>query len=104
MDLEKIITQYVYIILIVFYLTNKIILENIKYHNQEQIPLINHQNPKHKYKIILKQFHIIFRAMSEYIKEKMIEGKVFKIIYQGVNIKNFGAFTFEVISDLVKPI
>jgi len=32
--------------------------------------------------------------MSEYIKEKMLDGK-------GVNIKNFGAFTFEVISDLV---
>jgi hypothetical protein len=35
--------------------------------------------------------------MSEYIKEKMMEGK-------GVNIKNFGAFTFEVVSDVVQPI
>jgi len=36
------------------------------------------------------------KATAEYIKEKMLDGK-------GVNMKNFGAFTFEVFSDTVKP-
>ena len=46
--------------------------------------------------ILITQFHIIMKATAEYIKEKMLDGK-------GVNMKNFGAFTFEVYSDTVKP-
>jgi len=36
------------------------------------------------------------KATAEYIREKMQEGK-------GVNMRNLGAFTFEVYSDTVKP-
>jgi len=42
------------------------------------------------------QFHVIFKALSEYIKENLSSGK-------SVNIRGFGAFSFEVISDFVKP-
>jgi len=34
----------------------------------------------------------------------MLDGKVKLYVKKGVSIKNFGAFTFEVASDLVKPI
>lgn len=40
--------------------------------------------------------HIVMNATGQYIKEKMQDGK-------GVNMPNFGAFTFEVFSDSVKP-
>ncbi|CAD8197342.1 unnamed protein product [Paramecium pentaurelia] len=43
------------------------------------------------------QFHIIIKATAEYIKEKMLNGN-------GVNMKELGAFTMEVISDYVKPL
>lgn len=42
------------------------------------------------------QFHIVLKATAEYIQEKMHDGK-------GVSLKEFGAFTFEVISDTVQP-
>jgi hypothetical protein len=42
------------------------------------------------------QFHIIFKAMAEYIKENLSSGK-------SVNIRGFGAFSFEVVSETVKP-
>jgi len=42
------------------------------------------------------QFTIIFKATAEYIREQMENGK-------GVNFRNFGSFTCEVLSDLVKP-
>lgn len=42
------------------------------------------------------QFHLIFKALGEYVKENMAKGK-------GVNYRGFGAFTFEVATDLVKP-
>ncbi|CAD8199326.1 unnamed protein product [Paramecium octaurelia] len=43
------------------------------------------------------QFHIVIRATAEYIKEKMLNGN-------GVNLKEFGAFTMEITSDYVKPL
>jgi hypothetical protein len=42
------------------------------------------------------QFHIILKATREYIQEMMLNGK-------GINVRGFGAFTFEVISSIVKP-
>lgn len=42
------------------------------------------------------QFHIIFKAMSEYIKENLSAGK-------SVNVRGLGAFSFEVESGLVEP-
>jgi len=33
------------------------------------------------------QFHLIFKALGEYIKENMAKGK-------GINYRGFGAFTF----------
>lgn len=42
------------------------------------------------------QFHVIFKALSEYIRENLSSGK-------SVNMRGFGAFSFEVISDFVKP-
>jgi len=42
------------------------------------------------------QFHIIFKAMSEYMKENLASGK-------SVNLRGFGAFSFEVQSALVEP-
>ncbi|EGR30965.1 hypothetical protein IMG5_120280, partial [Ichthyophthirius multifiliis] len=53
-------------------------------------------NPSYKPLEPKAQFHIIFKATSEYILEKMKDGK-------GVNIPDFGAFTFEVFSDWIKP-
>jgi len=37
------------------------------------------------------------KATSDYIKEQMQQGK-------GVNFRGLGAFTFEIFSELVKPI
>ena len=42
------------------------------------------------------QFHLIIKALGEYIKENIQAGR-------GINYKNFGAFAFEVNTDLVKP-
>jgi len=42
------------------------------------------------------QFHIIFKSLSEYIKENLASGK-------SVNLKGFGAFSFEVDSSCVQP-
>jgi len=42
------------------------------------------------------QFHIIFKTMAEYIKENIVSGK-------SVNLRGFGAFSFEVTSGLVEP-
>lgn len=42
------------------------------------------------------QFHIIISALSKYLEEKMVGGK-------GVNLKNFGAFAFEVDTGKVAP-
>lgn len=42
------------------------------------------------------QFHLIFKALGEYIRENMGSGK-------GINYRGFGAFAFEVDTDLVKP-
>jgi hypothetical protein len=39
------------------------------------------------------QFHVIWKTTIEYIHEKLREGK-------GVNIRGFGAFTFDVETDL----
>jgi hypothetical protein len=49
------------------------------------------------------QFTIIFKATAEYIREQMENGKVQDYSIQGVNFRNFGSFTCEVLSDLVKP-
>jgi len=42
------------------------------------------------------QFHVIFKAVSEYVKENLTSGK-------SVNIRGFGAFSFEILSEFVKP-
>jgi nucleoid DNA-binding protein len=42
------------------------------------------------------QFHLILKATKEYIQENITSGK-------GVNVRGFGAFTFEVFSSKVKP-
>jgi len=42
------------------------------------------------------QFHIIFKSLAEYIKENLQSGK-------SVNIKGFGAFSFEVETSLKQP-
>lgn len=42
------------------------------------------------------QFHLILKATREYIQENIASGK-------GVNVRGFGAFTFEVKSSKVKP-
>jgi nucleoid DNA-binding protein len=42
------------------------------------------------------QLHVIFKALSEYIKENLSSGK-------SVNLKGFGAFSFEVDSTHVQP-
>jgi nucleoid DNA-binding protein len=42
------------------------------------------------------QFHVIFKALSEYIKENLASGK-------SVNLKGFGAFSFEIDSSHVEP-
>jgi nucleoid DNA-binding protein len=39
------------------------------------------------------QLHIIWKATVEYIREKLLEGK-------GVNLRGFGAFTFDVTTSL----
>jgi len=39
---------------------------------------------------------LIIKALGEYIKENVQAGR-------GINYKNFGAFAFEVNTDLVKP-
>lgn len=40
--------------------------------------------------------HIIINALGKYLEEKMVNGK-------GVNLKNFGAFAFEVDTGKVAP-
>ena len=42
------------------------------------------------------QFHLVIKALGEYIREQIVEG-------HGINYRNFGAFAFEVDTDLVKP-
>jgi len=42
------------------------------------------------------QFHVIFKALSEYIKENLTSGK-------SCNLKGFGAFSFEIDSSHVEP-
>ena len=42
------------------------------------------------------QFHVIFKSLSEYIKENLASGK-------SVNIKGFGSFSFEIDSSHVQP-
>jgi hypothetical protein len=42
------------------------------------------------------QFHVIFKSLSEYIKENLSSGK-------SVNVKGFGAFSFEIDSSHVEP-
>jgi len=42
------------------------------------------------------QFHVIFKSLSEYIKENLTSGK-------SVNVKGFGAFSFEIDSSHVQP-
>jgi len=42
------------------------------------------------------QFHVVFKALSEYIKENLSSGK-------SVNLKGFGAFSFEIDSSNVQP-
>jgi nucleoid DNA-binding protein len=42
------------------------------------------------------QFHVIFKSLSEYIKENISSGK-------SVNLKGFGAFSFEIDSSHVEP-
>lgn len=40
--------------------------------------------------------HVVLEALSNYIREKLLDGK-------GVTVKGLGAFSFEVISDTIKP-
>jgi hypothetical protein len=42
------------------------------------------------------QFHLVIKALGEYIRENILSGR-------GVNYRNFGAFAFEVDTDIVKP-
>lgn len=42
------------------------------------------------------QFHLIFKALGEYVRENMTAG-------HGINYRGFGAFAFEVDTALVKP-
>jgi len=42
------------------------------------------------------QLHVIFKSLSEYIKENLASGK-------SVNLKGFGAFSFEIDSSSVEP-
>ena len=42
------------------------------------------------------QFHLFIRALGEYVNENLSSGR-------GVNYRGFGAFAFEVATDLVKP-
>ena len=42
------------------------------------------------------QFHLVIRSLGEYIKENIIGGR-------GINYRNFGAFAFEVETEIVKP-
>jgi nucleoid DNA-binding protein len=42
------------------------------------------------------QFHCIFKSLSEYIKENLASGK-------SINLKGFGAFSFEIDSSHVQP-
>lgn len=42
------------------------------------------------------QFHLVIKALGEYIRENILAGR-------GVNYKQFGAFAFEVDTDIVKP-
>ena len=51
--------------------------------------------PKSQVKAILMQLLIIWKAFCEYIGERLIE-------YKGINVKNFGAFTYEVSTELPK--
>lgn len=53
------------------------------------IPSVKPLEPK-------SQFHVIFKALSEYIKENLTSGK-------SVNLKGFGAFSFEIDSTHVEP-
>ena len=43
----------------------------------------------------MKKMLIIWKSFCEYLKERMLEHK-------GINVKNFGAFTYEVESELPK--
>jgi hypothetical protein len=42
------------------------------------------------------QFHVVFKALAEYIRETLTSGK-------SVNIRGFGAFSFEIMSGFVQP-
>lgn len=42
------------------------------------------------------QFHLVIRSLGEYIKENLSNSR-------GINYRGFGAFAFEVATDLVKP-
>lgn len=42
------------------------------------------------------QFHLVFKGLGEYVRENMCAGK-------GINYRGFGAFAFEVDTNLVKP-
>ena len=42
------------------------------------------------------QFHLVFKSLGEYVKENMEAGR-------GINYRGFGAFAFEVETELVKP-
>lgn len=53
------------------------------------IPSVKPLEPK-------SQFHVIFKALSEYIRENLTSGK-------SVNLKGFGAFSFEIDSTHVQP-
>ena len=42
------------------------------------------------------QFHLVIKSLGQYIRENIEAGR-------GVNYRNFGAFAFEVDTDIVKP-
>ena len=42
------------------------------------------------------QFHLVIKGLGEYIRENICSGR-------GINYKGFGAFAFEVCTELVKP-
>ena len=50
-------------------------------------------NPAFKPLEPTSQFHIIWKSTVEYLQEKLLEGK-------GINLRGFGAFTFDVTTDM----
>lgn len=53
-------------------------------------------SPSYKALEPIAQFHLILKSTKEYIQENLLNGR-------GINVRGFGAFTFEISSGLVRP-